>query len=285
MIAPGHFDIETVPVSLRAPLEGLMSGSDIKLPILSASISKLLATCNQDCPDMDQIIHLVSTDQGLCAHVLRLSNSAAYAPVNELVTVTDAVRRVGIRAIGDMAIGHLILNGLAHRDTAELKSLWRHAAVRGLYSYRIGSALGLRSKASLMPGLLMDIGRPLALGFMDEIEQLIGESLDPDVRHYLAEDLHVELGMRLVETWQLPIEIGAAIEFHDDYKNAGGFALEAKIANLASVLTQWAMDPEEIPNESLMELEIVKDLEMTERMLSQLMSSTEEILATAKSLE
>jgi HD-like signal output (HDOD) protein len=283
--APAHFDLESVPVSLRAPLGGLLAEDKLKLPILSASISKLLATCNQDCPEMEDIVHLVSTDQGLAAHVLRLANSAAYAPINELVTIDDAVRRLGIRAIGDMAIGHMVLNGFAKRDTAEQKTLWRHAAVAGLYAYRIGSGIGLRGRASLMPGLLMDVGRPLAFGLIDEVEGLLGEPIEYDTRQYIAELLHTELGVRLVREWSLPPEVEAAVRFHDCYEEAEEFALEAKIANLAGVLTAWALDPEEIHNESLMELAIVRDLEVSERLLSQLMSSTEEILQTAKAFE
>ncbi len=279
------FDPNTLPQDLRAPIEALLRGDNLRLPILSGSISKLMATCNQDSPEMEEIAKLVSMDQSLAAHVLRLSNSAAYAPVNELVTIDDAVRRLGIRAIGDMAIGHMVLNGLADREDPVLKSLWRRAAVCGLYAYRVGSAIGMRGKASLLPGLLMDVGRPLALGFLKDTEKLIGQEIDSDTKLFLADQMHTELGLKLVEEWSLPKEIAGAIRYHDCYDRAEEFKTEAMIANLASVLTTWALQPEEIEQESLMELQIVGDLELDEWHMSQLMANTEEVLRTAAAFE
>ncbi|MFT4710800.1 MAG: HD-like signal output (HDOD) protein [Planctomycetota bacterium] len=285
MTTQDFFDPTSIPESLRVPIAALFRGENLKLPILSASISKLLNTCNSETPDMVEIAKLVSTDQSLAAHVLRLSNSAAYAPVNELVTIDDAVRRLGIRAIGDMAIGHMVLNGLASREDPVLKDLWKHAAVAGLYAYRIGTALGLRGKASLMPGLMMDVGRPLALGLLADAEKLIGEEIEDETKYYLADLLHTELGARLVDEWSLPSEVGAAIRFHDCYQDAEEFTQTAQIAHLASVLTVWALEPEDMGEHNMMELQIVKDLDLSERDLSQLMANTEEVLMTAASFE
>ena len=285
MTTQDFFDPTAIPEPLRAPVAALFRGDNLKLPVLAASISKLLNTCNSDAPDMEEIAKLVSTDQSLAAHVLRLSNSSAYAPVNELVTIDDAVRRLGIRAIGDMAIGHMVLNGLASREDPVLKELWKQAAVAGLYAYRIGTAVGLGGKASLMPGLMMDVGRPLALGLLADAEKLLGEEIEADTKAYLAELLHTELGARLVQEWNLPKEVGAAIRFHDCYQEASEFVQAAQIANLASVLTACALAHEVIDEHNMMNLEVVKDLDLSQDDLIQLMANTEEVLMTAATFE
>ena len=285
MTTQAFFDPNAIPEPLRSPIESLFRGENLKLPVLSASISKLLNTYNSDTPDMEVIAKLVSTDQSLAAHVLRISNSSAYAPVNELVTIDDAVRRLGIRAIGDMAIGHMVLNGLAIRENLVLKKLWRQAAVSGLYAYRIGMAIGLRGKATLMPGLMMDVGRPLAFGLLADAEKLIGEEIEPDTKAYLADLLHTELGARLVSEWNLPKEVGAAVRFHDCYHEASEFTQAAQIANLASELTAWALAPDVIDEQNIMNLQVVKDLDLSEQDLSQLMANTEGVLVTAATFE
>ena len=278
---PLGFDPDLVPEDLLEPIRELFQGTNLKLPVIPDKVSELLTLCGQESPSMEEITHLVSLDQSLAAHVLRLAGSASMAPVAEVRCLDEAVCRVGTRAIGDMAIGHLVSNSLGGQDHPRIRELLGRSAVAGLYAFRIGRRCGASTGASLLPGLMHDIGRPMAISFLQEIQTWSGGELSDDAIEYLAEELHVDLGIRLSQAWRLPLSVEVAVRYHDDYQEAPSHREDAMIAGLAEVLTDWTMDPESTRDVVLPELDVVRALGLGPEDLSRVMANLGEVRQAA----
>ena len=89
---PRHPD--DLPHELLAPLRDLFDDRTLELPVLPEKLAELMALCGSEEPSIARITELVSYDQSLAAHVLRLAGSASMASVVEVRSLPEAVRRV-----------------------------------------------------------------------------------------------------------------------------------------------------------------------------------------------
>jgi HD-like signal output (HDOD) protein len=255
---------------LSEAVVGLFEDRKLELPVLPSSVANLIALCGGELPDMDAIAHQVALDQSLCAHVLRLANSAGFAPVDEIDSVPEAVRRLGTRVIADLAISSMLQESLCTGSCADTRAHLQRAAVAGVYSLHIGHRIGEARSASLLPGLLHDIGRPLATSLFSGLESLEGGELPSEAIAFLIDDLHVLIGLRLVREWNLPRNLETAIRFHENPGEAPEGTREAHIANLASLLATWTLTPEATEGIVLPELEVVRQLGLSDADLAAL---------------
>ena len=278
---PRHPD--DLPHELLAPLRDLFDDRTLELPVLPEKLAELMALCGSEEPSIERITELVSYDQSLAAHVLRLAGSASMASVVEVRSLPEAVRRVGIRAIGDMAISHLTQECLGTHPHPRLRELMGRAAAAGVYAYRIGCLTSSSGEASLLPGLMHDIGRPLAIRTLLDAHDWTGVELTMEVIELLAEDLHVELGVRLARSWNLPLSVEVAVRYHEDPDEAPAHAEHARVAALADLLARWTLEPETAADAVLPELRVVLELGLQERHLGRLIGNLVEVREVAAS--
>jgi HD-like signal output (HDOD) protein len=84
-------------------IERIDSGS-LDLPLLSDTAAKVMELCGDASCDARRLAELIQRDQGLAGHVLRVANSAAYAPTERIVSLQQAVSRMGLTAMRDIAL-------------------------------------------------------------------------------------------------------------------------------------------------------------------------------------
>ena len=248
---PARIDASGLPQALLDPVQELLDGRHLELPILPPSVARLILACGERSSDLDEIAQLVSLDPSLTAHILSLANSAGFAPMCAIRDIPDAVRRLGTRAIGDLAVSSMVNSFALAHDHRRTLELFKRASICGVFSYCIGRVLGPVRHASLMPGLLHDIGRPICISFLTDLRGIVPGSLNPEVIEYLAEQLHAEVGAHLVREWNLPASLEIPIRYHADTATAPDSVdnlRDAHIANLADLLAGWALEPESTHN-------------------------------------
>lgn len=244
---PARISARAVPKALVVPLQELLAGRHLELPILPPTVARLILACTGKSPNLEEITGLVAQDPSLTAHVLSLANSAGFAPMCAIETIPDAVRRLGNRAINDLAVSNMVSSFAMSHDHRRTSELFQRASIAGVYSYCIGRVLGPIRRATLLPGLLHDIGRPICIAFLTDLRGIVPDGLNKQVIEYLAEQLHVEVGIHLVREWNLPASLEVAIRYHADTSSAPdtvGDLRDAHIANLADVLAGWTLEPE-----------------------------------------
>jgi HD-like signal output (HDOD) protein len=236
---------------------------DVNLPALNTTAAELQDMVARPDADSGEVARLVLTDQGLSSHVLRVANSAAYAPVTRIESVPQAIARLGLRAMGEMAVVLMArdqLFGPLMRKSQLVQEMWRHAAVAGVYSRRIGLLRRSGNDASVLTGLLADVGQPVAYKVLRELSRELGQELSPETTLYLIEVLHVPMGTLLAEVWRLPEPVSIAIAYHHEYDLAREHAQAAMTANLADKLADWCLHPQTREPTSLRELPVIADL-------------------------
>lgn len=142
--------------------EALSTGR-LALPGLPDQALRLDATINQPDSSLEDVAQVIQLDPALAARLVNVANSAAYAGLNQIKTLKDAVMRLGLTATRHISMG-FILRELFQSNSIELnrrmRQLWAHSVRVGVISYVLAEMTpGLNPDTALLAGLVHDIGK------------------------------------------------------------------------------------------------------------------------------
>jgi putative nucleotidyltransferase with HDIG domain len=194
---------------------------------MPAAVARLAAMLEDPDADAAAFARVLELDAKLTADVLRLANSAWSQPTQPILTVRDAVMRIGAAVILKMAVGARTAKPLSRpSDGYDLGEgeLWRHSVAAALATERMSAyATAPIPGAAFTAALLHDIGKvPLnrRLG-SDGLRELWTLIEDTDLtpiqaeRRLLGTD-HAEAGECIAREWGLPDALASAIGSHHD---------------------------------------------------------------------
>lgn len=191
------------------------------VPALFARLREVLAQPEAAIVDVARVIEC---DPAMAARVLRAANSARYAPASDVCSIRQAVMVMGVAAVGNVLIEAELVRAFAHlRDEFDLESFWGHA-VRTAHACRQLAALSpthhVDAEQAYATGLLHDVGQ-IALANADPAtygEVLDGAETDEQLLLEVEREAfgidHAAYGAWILQSWQLPSALVAAVERH-----------------------------------------------------------------------
>ncbi len=206
--------------------------------MLSTVVSRLLALNSDDEHYFEQVLSLSQEDPGFAVHLIKMSNSASLASVEPIVSLKDAVVRLGTRNISSL-ITSLALLRVFEPSGHKVKELWRHAIQVAITARVIActtSAFHVNPEHAYLCGLLHDIGRFLEVSEINE-----KNNLDYDTGNNTEQNddfAHALLGARICKTWALPDILCQVVEFHHDYELSNDLQLQPKTLHLIKITQQ-----------------------------------------------
>ncbi len=189
-------------------------------PVLAASILELAED-----PDstVDEFADLIQTDVALATRLLRMANSATYAPRHQVTTIQRAVSLLGINRVRTTSLGFQLVSHLDRLGGCpfDVQRFWQHSLLRGCIAREFAEAvIPESSDEAFLIGLLQDSGILLLV-------QILGE---PYARLCRAEDLcpssmftaesrshpytHPQVTAAMAREWKLPEVIITHVENH-----------------------------------------------------------------------
>lgn len=214
-----------------------------KIPELPAGAVQALRTLQDPDVSLDRVAPALSHDPGLTASVLKLANSAAYAPVEPIRTVQDAVVRLGRDTVKAMVVAVAMGPGA----TAPVPGYGLGPGELLEHSMGVARAtvhLAKRLKvpvphAAFTAGLLHNVGKLVLGNFIainpSQIMQLAKDdclSFDAAERMLFGID-HAEVGALLLARWGLPEEITLPVRWHHQPNKSPGDQTSARLIHLA----------------------------------------------------
>jgi len=213
----------------------------IELPPLPATAAEVMSLCQQDTTDAAKLSAVIHRDQTIASNVLRVANSAAYAGQVPCASLQQAVSRLGMQLITEIAMAVAVRGRMfANPKCAELlAALWKHSVLTGFYCKEIARMRRRNVEIAFLCGLLHDVGRAVLLNSVDRV--LGKDELTLPIGYVLAAiaEQHVPAGLLLAREWKLPDQIVEAIECHHDTAAAKRFADMALTVCLADLLAHF----------------------------------------------
>ena len=253
------------------------------LPQVASQVVTLTASANVDAGKISGLIH---RDPSLAGQVLRIANSAAYAPRMPIVSLQQAVARLGLNIIAEIAFAASLQSGIFKVPGYErdLKLIWRHSLASGIWGKEIARVRRANVESAFLCGLLHGVGKPALLQLLiDVAHELNGTPEGPWLHAYLG-DNHRPLGRKVAEAWELPSPVLAAITHYADYHQAGAQAIEAKTTCLADRLATWIVDAEAFDDKTVREHPVFVDLNLYPDDVNALLAKRDVVLGVVEAL-
>jgi HD-like signal output (HDOD) protein len=248
----------------------------IDLPLLPEVASQVVLLAGDPNADAAQLSAMIHRDPALAGHVLRIANSPAYMPRMPIVSLQQAIARLGLSLVTEIAFAASVQSGTFRVPgyEAELRQLWRHAIASAAFAKEIARLRRSNVESAFLCGLLHAVGKPALLQVVSDVEKAIAHAAplvandaaaaqaQRQVVAALLVELHAGVGGRIAELWGLPRQVAIAIGYCDHPEDAPAFAPDALITCLADRLATDLIDVGRFDEETLRDHRVFAELNL-----------------------
>ena len=145
------------------------------LPGVPAVVSRLGEVISNDKSSASDVARIIRTDPGLTGNLLRVVNSAVYRGRHTVVSVDDAVARLGMRHVFELASGSWFRRALPTVlpfYNARPDVFWLHSLGTAVFADRLIEKMSAPNPAFFTAGLLHHVGM-LVISIVLEKEHVV----------------------------------------------------------------------------------------------------------------
>ncbi len=220
-----------------------------ELPSSPKIVSAVMRLTSDPETDISQIEKLLSADQSLAAKLLKLSNSSFYGQRKSVATLRQAILIIGFYTLRSLVVATSIHSLYSNKNGNSIESkLWEHSLATAIACRILAKKLGhFHIEEIFMAGLLHDIGKLVMTQKLGENYEMLCKKVENEKLkfHEIEESelgfTHCDVGMMLLNKWNLPQELSNAVYMHHQPKFEG----EGTLSDL---------EPSKIPIEFVLEL-------------------------------
>jgi HD-like signal output (HDOD) protein len=208
-------------------------------PLLPAAALEVHALTREPDVDAAKVVEVMRKDPMLAGRVLKIAQSAAFAPVGAITSLQDAVVRLGLRNLSEIA-WEVSLNTRVFRSQAysePMEMVRRHSTVCAHLARMVSSFTSIASEYAFLCGLLHDIGMAAALIVLGE-QKKTAASFAPSLLGIALQQCHQEASAVVAGLWKLPVDVQLVLGHHHDVVIDGLVHPLAAVVAVAEDLTR-----------------------------------------------
>jgi putative nucleotidyltransferase with HDIG domain len=236
------------------------------LPDVAAEAMEMCGRVGSDAIKMERTL---TRDPFISAQVVSIANSAMFAPRMPILSVRDAVVRIGLDAVRDVVV-MVVANSTMFRvrGLERQVDVFRRRMVASASSARLlAQAVRAESEYGFLAGLLHDVGELVLLERCAQDGLITAATWDDPSEGTLVRERiqahHTAVGAALCRSWKLPTGVVDAAQFHHDYRSGGKSHLAAHLVAASDVLVDYLLPGAVPPKIPAGEQPVVKELGLT----------------------
>jgi HD-like signal output (HDOD) protein len=250
--------------ALRAALAARLRDEGLTLPLMPRVATQLLSMARDSDCDAGKLSRLIHQDAALAGQVLRIANSPAYLPRTPIVSLQQAVTRLGFSALIEIAVAASLQSGTfrvpGHEE--ELRLLWQHSLASGAWAKEVARAKRNNVESAFLCGLLHAVGKPTVLQTLADVAKNHSARFTRGEAMELLDELHTLVGSRIAAHWSLPRQVSDSIAHYATYREDGVRAAEPMITCLADRLATALVWPDGFDDAALRDHPVFADLNL-----------------------
>ncbi|MEM7209958.1 MAG: HDOD domain-containing protein [Pseudomonadota bacterium] len=190
----------------------------LELPNFPDVALKVREAVNSPDVGASEISQIVQADPVLAARLMQVANSPLYRGWKDVLSVRDAVSRLGLESTRSLAVSLAVKQLFKARSAMvkkRIKSLYQQSTYISAISYVLSqNTEGLDPERALFAGLIHDIGTIPILNYVDKHPEIApsAETLEKTIRN-----LKASIGAILVSAWDFDAELIELVEVGDDW--------------------------------------------------------------------
>ena len=263
-----------------------------QLPPSPRLLIKLMELFKQPDQEIDEVVQLITFDPSYTAEILKRCNSVYFAGAEPVQDVSEAVARLGFEELHKIVTAMFASKAIlrpGHNSFVEM--LWTHSASVAVAAGVLAEQFEESALTAFTAGLLHEIGKVIMIT-ADEASYVQAVQTSGIFKRpiYVTEKElfgfdHAEVGACLLQRWNLPPNIVAAVFHHHQLAGAEPYERLSAIIFLANVLAHstgetFATLPKALPG-AAGAMEILK---VTPENIFSLLPAIQEALKKARSL-
>jgi putative nucleotidyltransferase with HDIG domain len=210
--------------ALRAKLSAMLldkiNGGKLVLPALPVTATRVLE-CLEANAHQERAAGLLEGDPVLALEVLRLANSATFAPRSRIESISHAITMLGAARLRTLLVTASARQVFVSRNRTirdMTAALWTHSVAVAVAARQVAVRCAFQDKeAPYMAGLMHDIGKPIVAIHLLDLERSVQRSvqdqwIDPAEWMSIIQDVHRPVGIAVAKHWNLSPEVCKAIE-------------------------------------------------------------------------
>lgn len=209
--------------SLKELIEAEIGAGQLELPVFNRTALKIQKLTRSSATTIEQITSALKEDPALATRLLTLANSAFYAGLKKVETVSAAVVRLGTQRVAKLAV--VAGQSLSHQARQPLiarrmPDLWKRSfacAVGAEWLVR-ECGIALDAEAAFLSGLLHDVGELYLLQVIDKLMQQSDEiaGAGAPLIDEVVMALHCKVGHDVMLKWDIPEPYARVALAHQD---------------------------------------------------------------------
>lgn len=198
----------------EAALVQTLEGGRAALPLLPHVAAKALELANRSESTAREFGDLIMTDPPIAARFLATANSALYSRGHTILSVQEAVSRIGLSGSRDLVFQVVYASTVTGMKLyqAEVQQSFRKSVLAGVVCRVAAPLLRLELGEAYLCGLLHDIGESRVYRILSEgnVTPEAGEAAK------LVQKYHPRAGAELAMRWALPEDIVQVCRLHEE---------------------------------------------------------------------
>lgn len=194
----------------------------VDVPVLPETAHRVMILTQDDDSDAAQLANIIQSDPTMGGHVMRIANSAAYTPNSNLVSIQQAVARLGMVEISNIALSTSLNSKMFNAPGYEknIAVIWQHALATALWSKEVARSMRSNVEAAFLCGLLHSIGKPVVLQTIADKTEAGSDSINDEQLNQLFERFESAYCQIVAKEWDLPKIVSEAISFYKTFSDA-----------------------------------------------------------------
>jgi len=197
---------------------------DVEIPPLPAAVTSLITEINQNEPDINKLVKLISSTPGIAARVIKTVNSAMFSLRNPVANVKHAVMLLGLGNIRSISLAYATMDALPKPpgNIFDHQAFWTDSLVKAMLSRSLSKKrFADQMEDVFTASLLADLALPVLLCSWGEYYQPVIEEwektprrLSQIEREHFGWD-HAQAGAWILQSWEFPEEMVCYIGTHN----------------------------------------------------------------------
>ncbi|MCF6248710.1 MAG: HDOD domain-containing protein [Desulfobacula sp.] len=206
-------------------IERYVESDRVTLPPFDKTALRIQMEIQKKDAGISKIEKLIIADPAMSSQMLKLANSAFFRGLSKVMTIRDAIVRLGLDEITRMA---MILTQKKLYTTQDTfirnyrNDLWQHSLVCALVSQWIAREAGFEdlTQEVFFASLMHDIGKLFLITLIEKVKESKEFPFVPStsIIHEIIDSQHAIQGYNLLKKWNIPDRYCQVIKEHHDEK-------------------------------------------------------------------
>lgn len=206
---------------VHSELNKVIGEGAIEIPILPEVAGKAVRLTQHPETEAIQLANLIQSDQILAGHVMRVANSAAYSPSASIQTLQQAIARLGMKMIAEIALAASLNSDLFDAPGYDeyIEKQIESSLATAFWSKEVARACRKNVEAVFLSGLLHAVGRPVAIQSIVSCAQRMEIQLTHEEVMSLEKEFQHTIGIEVIKKWDMPCAIQEVVSYFNRFKD------------------------------------------------------------------